>query len=101
MIPPGGDALIHAAAEMIVVRLERAEAQCKRGYIPRTFAQLSREEQAFWLLTLRDVIEMTVAATLTDIAQAVAGYDPIMGAAYQRTIHRYSLQELDHPLHQE
>ncbi len=101
MIPPGGDALIHTAAELIVQRLELAEAQHDPRYRVRKFSEMSPEVQAFWLITLRPVIEMTVAATLTDIAHAVAGYDPIMGAAYQRTIHRYAIQELDHHLHAE
>lgn len=101
MIPPGGDELIRAAADMIVQRLEIAEARHVPGYAPRRFENLPAPEQAFWLTAMRGVVEMTIAATLSDMAHAVGSYDGCQGAAYERTVHRYALTELDFQLHGE
>lgn len=101
MIPPGGDELIRAAAEIVVKRLEAAEAREVPGYAPRQFDQLPASAQAFWLTAMRQVVEMTVAATLSDMAHAVGAYDGCQGAAYERTVHRYALTELDFQLHGE
>ncbi len=100
MIFPGGDALERRAAELVFDQFEALEAVATPGYRPRVFARLTEADQNFWIGTMRPVIEVVTLALLSDMAEAVSSYDGCQGAAYQRTVHRYALHELDLPLHQ-
>jgi hypothetical protein len=101
MILPGGDALILKACEIIFEHFEALEARYQPGYQPRRFADLSANDQFLWMRPQRAVIELTVKALLVDMASAVGNYDGCQGAAYERTVHRYALTELDFPMFQE
>lgn len=101
MILPGGDALVFKAAEVVFEHFEAMEARFAPGYRPRKFADLSPNDQFIWMKPQRAVIELTIHALLANMAHAVGEYDGCQGAAYERTVHRYALTELDFELHAE
>jgi hypothetical protein len=94
MMLPGGEALIYRAAEIVFERFEAREARETPGYQPRKFADIPDFAQDIWKDALRPIVELSIRALLVDQAQVINTYDGSMGAAYQRSIHRYAIEEL-------
>lgn len=91
---PGGDDLIIKACELVFGKFEAAEAVETPGYRPRLFSELSVHEKAWWIESLRPVVELSIVALLTDQCHAVTMYDGTLGMAHQAAIIRYSNTEL-------
>lgn len=91
---PNGDELIASGTARIWDYWE-AQAVKRRGGVAKAFTSLPLPHQVAWMKPQRVFAELIAIALITDQREVMAGYDQVMGGAYDRAVIKYAREELN------